>query len=385
MTIRVYGNLLYTTGAWGPGAPENADHVRSFTEQDVAEWMQMCTAAGATAVLWQSNNGGLSTHPSPVFALAGPPCREHNEAYTPVWRYLGEQLRTFDTLAAAVRQAHAHGLRLVYGYCPCDFVDSPFEDSPFHPDLWVLSRRGEPFHGVPCYAEPRVQEMVLRHLVDVLDHGVDDLVFSFFSHLQGDGTDRPVYYGYNKKIVQAFTERYGKDPRLLLQPPPELAAVYGDFFTGFLRRVRAETTRRGCRLIAGTSYHGHWGWGGRGGIELFNHCNRGAPAPSEAPACPVEYQFRRWADEALVDGLMVIAPPQHSVHTAREISRDTGLPVLLWHKTASNWTSVEWDLVLREAAAAKSGAIGGYVVHASSIVTQDEWTLRLWDLLRAGT
>ncbi len=384
MTIRVYGSLLHTVGAWHMDPAPAGSAPRQFAVDDIDAWMRQCADRGATAVLWQANNGGLWTHPSPVFPLAGPPCREHNEAYTEVWGFLGEQVRRFDNLTVAIDRCHAHGLRFVYGFCPWDFVDSPFEASVFHPDLWVLSRRGEPFHGVPCYADERVQRLVLAHLVDVLDRGVDDLALSPFSHLQAHGLDQPGYYGFNAPLVAAYQARHGRDPRLFLGPPPGLAAVHGDLFTGFLRQLHGETARRGQRLIPFSPADGHWGWGGAGGGQLLGHVSNGQPPPSAAPACSIQFPWRQWVAEGLADALLLLAAPQDAVATAGHLAAETNLPLLLWHKTASSAGAGLWSQYLDEAAAVRQGSLHGYVVHATALGTQGPQLERLWQLLAAG-
>lgn len=93
MTLRVYGNILYATGAWkadGTGDPDTADEL---TPGHIEQWMDACRERGVNTVLWQSNCGGTSTHPSPVLPLAGPPLAPHNEAWEPVWAFLGQQVR----------------------------------------------------------------------------------------------------------------------------------------------------------------------------------------------------------------------------------------------------------------------------------------------------
>ena len=206
LTIRVYGNILYTTGAWGNDNIRLTD-ANPLKELHIDNWMKDCAAHSVTAVLWQSNCGGTSTHASPVFPLSGPPLPPHNEAWLPVWKFLGDQVRAFDTLTVGIAAAHKYGLRFVYSLCLWDFVDSPFEDSVFHPNLWMLSQRGEPFFGLPCYTEQETQELMLEHVRDVLDRGIDDLAITFFTHVQSQGSDRPNHYGFNQLLARAYKKK----------------------------------------------------------------------------------------------------------------------------------------------------------------------------------
>ena len=360
ITIRVYGTLLHATGAWGDEDGDGVAGAVPLTEDHIDEWMRGAADGGATGVLWQSNCGGTSTHPSPVFQLAGPPCRTHNEHWTPVWEYLGEQVRRFDTLSVAVETAHRHGLRLVYSLCPCDFVDSPFEESPFHPKLWVMSRRGEPYHGVPCYAEPKAQDLVLAHVSDVLDHGVDDLAISFFSHMMGQGTNQSDYYGFNPPALKAYQERHGVDPLRSGIDPDLWHALHGDFYTKFVERLHELTSKGGQRLIPCAVRDGRWGWGGSSGQELAGQYFMGNDPPTRAPAFGLEFQWQRWAEQGIADALLM-ADPIVDAQAARGTS---GLPVILWRHTSPLTEAArlaEYDDDARQVA---TGALDGFAAHA---------------------
>lgn len=384
MTIRVYGNILYTTGAWGIEGSGDVSTASPLTEEDIEGWMRDCANHGVTSVLWQSNCGGTSTHPSLTFPLPGPPSRPHNEAWTSVWDFLGEQVRRLDTLNAGIAAAHEHGLKFVYSLCPWDFVDSPFEDSVFHPKLWMLSRNGEPFFGTPCYAETEVQEIMLKHMRDVLERGVDDLAISFFAHTQGLGVEQPCYYGFNPPLVEAYQERYGVNPLRDSFNPAALYSLYGDFYTEFLRRLHQETSQRGQRLIACTTYDGRWGWGGIGGQQFYDYYAQGGPAPTLAPGCSIEFQWRRWAQEGFADALLLLAPPPDAVPLARAICREAGLPVLLWRKINPGHSSKEWSMYHREAEQVGVGELDGYVVHAMVTVNYGDYSKKLWALVQSA-
>lgn len=384
MTLRVYGNVLYQTGAWGINDSGDVSTASPLTENDIDAWMNDCARHGATAVLWQSNCGGTSTHPSPVFPLPGPPLPPHNEAWEPVWDFLGQQVRRFDTLNAAVAAAHRHGLRFVYSLCLWDFVDSPFDAGVFHPRLWLLSRTGEPFLGVPCYAEPQVRQLLLQHVTDVLDRGVDDLAVSFFAHTQGQGVDLPDYYAFNPPLVQAYKSRYGVDPRSEPFEPAALHSLHGDFHTEFLRLLHHETSQRGRRLIPCTSHDGRWGWGGPAGSQLFNYYNTGGSPPELNPSCGIEFQWQRWAAEGVADALLLTAPPPHAVSLAQTVRRKSDLPVLLWRKVNPGTAPEHWDLYQLEAAQIAAGQLDGLVIHPMVNTNYGDYPDRLWALMHSA-
>ena len=400
MTIRIYPNVLYTTRAWGKDGTGDMATASPLTEADVEGWMKDCADHGVTAVLWQAHCGGSAcTHPGPVFPLPGcsghtPGTPEPLEGAYPWWDFLGEQVRRFDTLNAAIAAAHKYGLRFAYSLCPWDFIDyTPRpEENVFSPNLWMLSRDGEPFVGVPCYAEPEVQELVLKHLRDVLDRGVDDLAISPFAHPQGDGpwgpsVDQPYYYGFNPPLVEAYRERYGSDPVPGSLDANAWWALYGDFYTDFLRRLHQETSQRGQRLIPCTTYDGRWGWGGSGGQQLYQYYTEGASAPTVAPCCGIELQWQRWAQEGIVDGLMLLAPPADSVAIGQAVQEQANVPVLLWRKMNPGIPQEHWVTYRREAAQAAAEELGGYVVHAmvtAYIPKYPEYQEQLWSVVQSA-
>ena len=385
MTIRVYGSLLYATGAWGKASQGGVQSSRPFTEAIIDTWMEQCADHGATTVLWQSNCGGTSTHPSPVFPLAGPPYRPHNEHWADVWEFLGQQVRRFDTLRAAVDAAHAHELRLAYAFCPCDFVDSPFEESVFHPNLWARSRDGEPLVGVPCFAEPRVRELLIEHVRDVLERGVDDLVISPFSHAQGQGIDRPRYYGFNTMMVEAYERRWGVDPVREVVGGSFWDALYGDYFTDLLRGIRERMRPGAQRLIPSTSPDGRWGWGGSGGLQIYNHWSAGGPEPETAPACSIRHDWRGWVREGIPDALLVVAPPEESVSIARSMRSESGVPTLVWRNPGGAPTPEQWSGYRDEARAVRQASVDGYILHAMVLAEWGEDCLpNLWRVLESA-
>jgi|GEM_PF-1605908 len=392
LTIRVYPNISYTTGAWGKDDSGDLATASPLTEADIEGWMKDCADHGVTTVLWQAHCGGTAcTHPSPVFPLPGylghtPEAPEPWEGAYAWWDFLGEQVRRFDTLNAAIAAAHKYGLRFAYSLCPWDFVDyTPRpEDNVFSPNLWMLSRDGEPLVGVPCYAEPEVQELVLTHVRDVLDRGVDDLAITFFSHTAQAGVDQPYHYGFNPPLVEAYQERYGADPVHESFDAAAWYSVYGDFYTEFLHRLHQETSQRGQRLIPCTTHDGRWGGGGSGGRQLVEYYYRGGPAPTVAPGWGIEFQWRRWAQEGIADALLLLAPPPDAVPLAKVVRQEANVPVLLWRKMNPGIPEEHWATYRREAAQAAAGGLNGYVVHAMITVNYGDYPDKLWSIVQAA-
>ena len=389
LTIRVYGNILYTTGAWGNNNMQ-LTNANPLKEAHIDSWMKDCAEHGVTAVLWQANCGGTLTHTSPVFPLSGPPLPPHNDAWLPVWNFLGDQIRAFNTLTVGIAAAHKYGLRFAYSLCLWDFVDSPFEDSIFHPNLWMLSREGEPFFGVPCYAEPKTQELMLKYIRDVLDREIDDLAITFFTHAQGQGTDRPNHYGFNQSLTEAYKKKHNIDPRQGSFDASNLASITGDAYTGFLRLLHKETSQRGQRLIACTTPDGKWGWGGSGGQQLWDYYNDSQSTPTIPPNCSIELQWQQWVQEKIVDGLLVSVSPENSIVQCQEMRNATNIPILLWRKVNPAVTSDQFSLFEDEAISVGEKKVDGYVVHAMFVWMKNasqfgDYPPKLWHLIRYAT
>ena len=359
-------------------------------EAHIDSWMKDCAEHGVTAVLWQANCGGTLTHTSPVFPLSGPPLPPHNDAWLPVWNFLGDQIRAFNTLTVGIAAAHKYGLRFAYSLCLWDFVDSPFEDSVFHPNLWMLSREGEPFFGVPCYAEPKTQELMLKYIRDVLDREIDDLAITFFTHAQGQGTDRPNHYGFNQSLTEAYKKKHNIDPRQGSFDASNLASITGDAYTGFLRLLHKETSQRGQRLIACTTPDGTWGWGGSGGQQLWDYYNESQSTPTIPPNCSIELQWQQWVQEKIVDGLLVSVSPENSIVQCQEMRNATNIPILLWRKVNPAVTSDQFSLFEDEAISVGEKKVDGYVVHAMFVWMKNasqfgDYPPKLWHLIRYAT
>ena len=389
ITIRGYTNIMYTIGMW----PNNKlDQTRPLTEELIDGWMADCAAHGVTAVVWQPHCGGTaSTHPGPVLPLPDPSATGNHETFKDWWTALAENVRRFDTLDAVIAAAHRHGLRLVYTICPWDFVD--YTDDPaanVFADTWMRSRDGEGHVGVPCFAEPRARELLLKHVCYVLDRGVDDLAVTFFTHAQSTGTDEPDYYGFNTPVVEAYKARHGVDPLKEAPDPDRWHALHGEFYTDLLRSLHAETSRRGQRLIPCTTHDGHWGWGGSGGAAVWDYYQDGGSAPEILPASPTQCQWQTWADQGIADALLVSAPLADAVAHAQKLRTGSKLPVLIWRKVNPGIGPELISAYTDEARAAAAGDLDGYAVHAMFIwllgkTEFDHYPPLLWSLVDAAT
>ncbi len=258
------GPLLWAMAVLGAATPQPAGEVTlnlDFFDLVTVEKLwdldrldaaieRMCrrsAEAGVKRILYRVSVCGEVSYPSKVMTpFDGDPRRgEHGVGGTTcLCDRLKDCLDRWDPLALTVESGHRHGLE-VWGWIT--LFDSYFpnlqdEFLDAHPAYWWASRDGKAFlRGVPCYACPEVVDYRLAEAREVLGYGVDGLYFSVRSHASWP-SDAAWEYGYNAPVVEAFRERYGRDPRLA--PADSLDVLRfvklgGEFLTGFLRRAKA--------------------------------------------------------------------------------------------------------------------------------------------------
>ena len=147
---------------------------------------------------------------------------------------------------------------------------------------------------------------MVEHVSDVLDHGVDDLAISFFSHLLGQGVDQADYYGFNPPALAAYRERHGLDPLRSGVDPARWRSLHGDFYTELVERLHEQTrpapdSQCNTRRPVGMGRQ----WRSATGEPLF---------PGQ-----------RWAERGIADALLMV----DSATDARAARRSSGLPVIL--------------------------------------------------------
>lgn len=156
-----------------------------------------------------------------------------------------------------------------------------------HPEYQSCDRSttfsGRKYHqGVLEFAYPEVRAHVLEEIRSFSDTMPFDGVFlSFRSH--SPPPEHADQFGFNKPIVDEYRRRYGKD---ILRQDFDLEkwrSLRGEYFTTFLRDVRAHLNMRGQKLSLGVPQGEHAG----------------------PPIGNMELQWRTWVKEKLVDELVV--------------------------------------------------------------------------------
>lgn len=140
--------------------------------------------------------------------------------------------------------------------------------------------RNEYLPGALCETEPEVQEFWMSRIQEMLAAGVDGIDIRVSNH--STHTDTPEDYGFNPAVLAGLPG--GTTPSLAA-----IARIRGDAYTEFLRRAKAATAKAGKRLRIKL----HCAW--------FRPPDERAPRQRLAYPANVEFQWRKWVDQGLLD------------------------------------------------------------------------------------
>ena len=205
-----------------------------------------------------------------------------------------------DLMEAAVDAMKAEGIRAYVWLtvldegCPPDihYADSvPFPwQSRFtrqNPQYLACDRsltpNGRKHHwGVMEYAYPEVRQYMLKVIRAFSDRfDLDGVFLSLRSH--SPPPDHADQFGFNEPVVREYRRRYGRD---ILREPFDLEKwrnLRGEFFTTFLKEVKAHLESRGQKLAVGVQQGEYLG----------------------PPFGNMRIQWRRWVSDGIVDQLLV--------------------------------------------------------------------------------
>lgn len=174
-----------------------------------------------------------------------------------------------------------------------------FDNSPWH-SRRIIDHPDHPINGMAAVcrdrverlaslhpAYPEVREYWLRKTAELIDAGADGIDLRTGNHTtfsqQGD------QFGFNAPVVAEYRKRYGVDIETGDYDPARLREVQGDFLTTFIRELKALCEERGVEL------YGH---------ITFMMLNESGRLQNDEPA-NFEYQWKRWIDEKLFDGITI--------------------------------------------------------------------------------
>ncbi len=319
-----------------------------LTPDVVREWVALCAELGVTGIYWMVNYVGKATYHSKVFSPMVPVQERHfvQQGIGPgtaakLFTRIEAALARFDTLDVALAAAKEHGIAL---YADLGFFDQYFPglESVFfeeHPELWLRGRKRcrptqmygqvmpEPyqrlvvsddpyvlgqtwFRGLACYAEPAVQDYWLAIVGELMERGVDHFAFNLTSHVQNgfgntwrvvDGDEGSDAFGFNQPVVVEFEKRHGVNILEKGFEAIQLHDLQGEFFTGFLRRIRG-LIGADRHFAAATTLDGLCGYGVN--AEQFR----------------MTLQWPKWMEEGIANDLMVYDQGREQT-TAEQVDR----------------------------------------------------------------
>ena len=358
--------------------PEYDVRPEGFGPDDVREWVALCGGFGVSSIFWRGQYVGKATYHSNVLPVMKPLEEDYyvkrgldQDRWEPSRRQLSgiaEAIRDFDPLDVALAEAHNRGIKFYGNLALFDMYFPGLENDFFeqHPEYWLLAHdQRTAFRGIPCYAEPAVQDYVLAEIKELVDRGVDGISFTLESHYAGQEVGGPDSFAFNPPVVEAYQRRYGINILRDELDPNRLLRLNGRIFTEFLQQVRA-VLGPDRRLIAATPSSGWCGYGGPGGGQISNRFFQGEPAPvHDTPSYRLRLEWRKWMREGIADDLMVYAPVPDAVSKVQQAvkSRLTEQRVLLQR---SVWNEKHYGDYRKELAAIRGGALDGYVMHELS-------------------
>ena len=271
----------------------------------IAENMAKCADHGFRTVYVEPRYVGKALYHSKVVAL-------FDSMYAlSTKKDLSDALRRFDPYDVSVREAKRHGLRFIAEISIFDRWFPGLEDRFYeqHPQYLMLHKDqgGLPYPGVPCYAEKAAQDYCLAEVKELVGRGAEGIAFDMGSHQIGWTPPGRRYqgqadsFGFNPPVVEEFKRRYGVDVQKESFDKKKWYALQGEFFTQFLRRVKAEIKE--TRLEVGVTPEGYLGYGAQ------PHWTGSHGAFSQAPAVRIDLEWQKWLQEGIVDVLRVYVGP----------------------------------------------------------------------------
>ena len=267
----------------------------------IAENMTKCADHGFSTVYLEPRYVGKALYHSKVVTLF--------DSMYAADTARSDALRRFDPYDISVREAKRRGLRFIAEISIFDRWFPGLEDRFYeqHPQYLMLHKNQElPYQGVPCYAEKGAQDYCLAEVKELVERGAEGIAFDMGSHQlgfwpPGYGSPQPDSFGFNPTLVEEFQRRYGVNVLKESFDKQKWYALHGEFFTQFLRRVKAEIKER--PLIVGVPPEGYLGYGARpnwlGTLGAF----------SQAPGVRIDLEWQKWLQEGIVDALRLYVGP----------------------------------------------------------------------------
>ena len=270
----------------------------------IAENMAKCADHGFSTVYLEPRYVGKALYHSKVVAL-------FDSMYAlSTGKAFSDALRRFDPYDVSVREAKRRGLRFIAEISIFDRWFPGLEDRFYeqHPQYLMMHKdQGLPYQGVPCYAEKGAQDYCIAEVKELIERGAEGIAFDMGSHQIGwtppgrRYQGQPDSFGFNPPLVEEFQRRYGVNVLKESYDKQKWYALHGEFFTQFLRRVKAEIKEK--PLIVGVPPEGYLAYG------IQPHWTGSLGAFSQAPGVRIDLEWQKWLQEGIVDALRLYVGP----------------------------------------------------------------------------
>jgi uncharacterized lipoprotein YddW (UPF0748 family) len=288
---------------------------------------------------------------------------------------LADVLQRFDPYDVSVREAKRRGLKVIAQTSLFDHWFPGLEDRYYeqHPELLMVDRQGQRlyFQGVPCYAEPGAQDYCLAEIKELVERGAEGISFEMDSHQSdwwppGYGERSADSFGFNPPLVKEFQNRYGVNVLKEEFDRQKWYALHGEFFTRFLRRVKNELKDKS--LTVGITPEGFLAYGANASrVVSFGYV-------SQAPACRIDLEWRKWLEEGIVDGVRLYVADPYAVAIAEAMKRQH--PQGKFYLNILKVSPPELRRLKKQLADSK---LDGYVIHEEAHFDANP---ELWNALR---
>jgi len=292
-----------------------------------------------------------------------------------------ESLRQCDPYDVAVREAKRRGLKVIAQTSLFDHWFPGLEDRFYelHPQYLMVDRKGQRlyYQGVPCYAEPGAQDYCLAEIKELIERGAEGISFEMGSYQMGwwppgYGEPQPDSFGFNRPLVEEFQRRYGVNVVKEDFDKKKWHALHGEFFTQFLRRVKAELKDK--PLIVGMPPEGYLCYGASphwtGSLGYFG----------QAPAVRIDLEWQKWLQEGIVDGLRLYVSGLNGpcgpyfMTVAEAMKREAGQGKCYLHVCSS-----EVEELRQLVSQVRGSALDGYILHEEAYF---EGNPELWKIFQ---
>ena len=232
-------------------------HIDTESVEGITRIIDHAVDMGATTVVWRPFAGGLIRHHTELEDGHYPvriDKRKSSDARKPYGEVRYGHVK-HDILQTVVDLCRARGLRILvhYEWGDCHWVLATVTRFALeHPQYCERRQDGFEYIGHLSIAYPEVQEYKLALLKEMLERGIDGVVFDLWRQ----GGYGPIY-GYTPKVVEEYRRAHGT------APPADARNVdwlmfRAKYMTQFMRKVRTllDSQSRPLELVAALPYIG---------------------------------------------------------------------------------------------------------------------------------